>query len=209
MRQSSTTGLITMHGNCWSGKILNGTTKKSTLTTDFSQMKKCNSIFKYFEQFYILISSNDISIFIPFDMHIQQLIYFRGCPCVRLFAMGCFYLCLCSSFWADVYLYIYSYVICMFRYFFFKLFQPKEMLNLHGILVLLFDFVGAYFYLIGCSSPPGVSLNSLRLILLSFDSTTSLDLYQFLSLLIMGLTTPIMCFFQILYPFFAISKLFV
>ena len=109
---------MTMHGNCWSGKILNGTTKKSTLTTDFSQMKKCNSIFKYFEQFYILISSNDISIFIPFDMHIQQLIYFRGCPCVRLFAMGCFYLWLCSSSWADVHSYIYSYVICMFFNFF-------------------------------------------------------------------------------------------
>ena len=104
----------------------------------------------------------------------------RDCCCVRLFSMGCFYLWLCSSFWANVYSYIYSYVICMFCNFFFKLFQPKEMLNLCGFLVLLFDFVGAHFYLIGGSSPPGVSLNSLRLILLSFDSTTSLDSYKFL-----------------------------
>ena len=136
-------------------------------------------------------------------MHIEQLIYFRGCPCVglfificdlhvsrfffshgcrcvQLFAMGCFYLWLCSSSWADVYSYIYSYMICMFCKIFFKLFQPKEMLNLRGILVLLFDFVGAHFYLIGGSSPLGVSLNSLRLILLSFHSTTSLDSYIFL-----------------------------
>ena len=47
-----------------------------------------------------------------------------------------------------------------------------------------------------------------RLILLSFDSTTSLDSYKFLSLLIMGLTTPILCFFQILYLFFASSDFF-
>ena len=55
----------------------------------FLKLRNVISIFKHFEQFYILISSNDISIFILFDMHIQQLIYFGGCPCVRLFIFTC------------------------------------------------------------------------------------------------------------------------